>query len=318
MNDHCFLCKSGEYNIIATKLRNNKVGNVVSCSSCGLVRLLGIPELVKKLNDYYSEQYAKDYYYINTVTGNDSLFESFLPVQADRVRRLRSYIKPSDRVLEIGSNVGYFLYSIKPLVAEVQGLELNKSAARYANEVKNIPTSSLPLEESDLPKGYYDHIFIFHVLEHTSNPIEFLTLLRKFLRPGGMIHIEVPNFMDPLVNFYEVEEYRNFFYQEPHLYYFTSKTLTMLCEAAQYRPVSIYGYQQTSFMNNLKWVYMRTPQKSRWDCIQSKIPDGSIRSDVHGSIKKRFDDFMEEVNGKYIKFMEDNGFGDMLLATIAV
>ncbi len=317
MSDKCFLCGSNKYEIVSNKLRYDKPGTVVACNECGLARLLGALHYANKLNDYYADQYAKEYH-PGVKNELDSLFDSFLPVQGERIRRIRPYLKADHRVLEIGSSTGYFLASVKPFVSEVQGLELNRGEANYATQIKNVPTIDVPLENCSLPVNNYDHICLFQVLEHVSDPIEFLRMLQRYLRPGGKIHIEVPNLNDPLVSFYDVEEYRNFYYQEPHLYYFTADTLKKVCYAVGFRNIEAVGFQQTSIINNLNWVFLHQPQKSRWDCMRPTLPKGAVREDVSASLKKEFEVFMDGINNSYVQFMEKNGLADMLFATIGL
>ena len=55
----------------------------------------------------------------------------------------------------------------------------------------------------------YEIIFLFHVLEHLTNPIDQLVELGKYLAPGGGIYIETPNANDALAVKYECEAFRN-------------------------------------------------------------------------------------------------------------
>ena len=285
------------------------------CKVCGLVRLRGALAYASRLNEFYAEQYAQQYY--SGIKGElDTLFESFLPVQRHRIAKVAPYLKSSDRVLEVGSGPGYFLASISDRVAEVQGIELNRKEAAYAAAVRGIPTSYVPHEQSDLPRGGFDHLFLFQVLEHAANPIEFLGSLKSFLRPGGHMHIEVPNLLDPLVWFYDVQPYRDFYYQEPHLYYFTPQTLTRVCEAAGFRPQKVYGFQQTSFVNHVNWLFRRRPQASRWDCIQPTLPTGALLAEVEPQVHHEFDVLMTDFDLRYRSFLEQSGYSDMIFATI--
>lgn len=317
MADRCVLCGSQDHEVISTKLRHGKVGTVVRCTQCGLSRILGAQDYADKLDNYYAQQYA-DEYHQGVKKELDSLFESFMPVQAHRVEKISPYLKSTDRILEIGSSTGYFLHSVQPLVAEIQGLELNKNEAHYATTVRAVPTFDQPHESGVLPLNHYDHICLFQVLEHAANPIAFLKNLRKFLRPEGKVHIEVPNLMDPLVWLYDVEDYRNFYYQEPHLHYFTPQTLSAVCEAADFKCLAVYGFQQTSLVNNLNWLFLRKGQPSRWDCIQSSLPDGSLRKDVPADVKSEFDNLFANFNTQYQSFVERHQFTDMIFATISI
>ncbi|MBX7148112.1 class I SAM-dependent methyltransferase [bacterium] len=317
MNDTCVLCHSEKYRVLSTKLRHDRPGTVVECTDCGLARIQGATHYAAKLNEFYKEQYSKDYY-SDVKSQLDSLFESFLPVQASRLEKVLPYIKKTDRVLEIGSGTGYFLTALRPQVTEVQGIELSAREAAYAKEVRNIPTSSLPFEESDLPKGYYDHVCLFHVLEHAADPIQFLKGLKSFIKPGGRIHLEIPNLMDPLVWIFDVEPYRNFYYQEPHLYYFKPETLSRVCEKAGYKIVKMYPFQSTSLINNLNWTFLKKPQPSRWDCMQATLPQGSLKADLPKKVEQNFNAFLNNCNKQYFKFLEENGYSDMVFATIEI
>ena len=313
--DVCALCGSAASSVVSTKLRHGKPGTVVRCTQCGLVRLRGAQAYAARLNDFYAEQYAQQYY--SGVKGElDSLFESFLPVQAHRVVKVAPYLRPSDRVLEIGSGPGYFLFSVRDKVAEVQGIELNRREAAYASTVRGIPTSHLPHESSDVPRAHFDHLFLFQVLEHAANPIAFLDSLKSFLRPGGRIHIEVPNLLDPLAWFYDIEPYRDFYYQEPHLYYFTPESLSSVCAAAGFRAEKVVGFQQTSFANHMHWLLLRQPQRSRWDCIQSALPAGSLLPQVAPGVEGEFKALLDDFNQRYQDFLERSGYSDMVFATI--
>ncbi len=122
--------------------------------------------------------------------------------------------------------------------------------------------------------------------------------------------------MDPLVWFYDVEQYRNFYYQEPHLYYFTPETLVKVCDSAGFRVVKVFSFQQTSLVNNLSWLFVGKPQPSRWDCIQPTLPANSIREDVSEQVRVEFDKLLAEFNSRYVDFMERNCYSDMIFATI--
>ena len=46
--------------------------------------------------------------------------------------------------------------------------------------------------ESEIPDNYYDCIWCSHTLEHQLNPGEFLSLLKKKLKEGGILALTVP------------------------------------------------------------------------------------------------------------------------------
>jgi SAM-dependent methyltransferase len=42
-------------------------------------------------------------------------------------------------------------------------------------------------------QGRFDLITLAHVIEHVADPVELLRILRRFLRPGGLLYLETPN-----------------------------------------------------------------------------------------------------------------------------
>ena len=50
------------------------------------------------------------------------------------------------------------------------------------------------LEKSGLPEGSYEVVTAFHVLEHLPDSRRFLETLARWVRPGGHLVVEMPNF----------------------------------------------------------------------------------------------------------------------------
>ena len=46
---------------------------------------------------------------------------------------------------------------------------------------------------NDTPRGEYDFIFCFEILEHVSNPLKALNNLKSVLNPGGILIVSLPN-----------------------------------------------------------------------------------------------------------------------------
>lgn len=106
-------------------------------------------------------------------------------------------------LIEFGCGPGYFLSQAKAMVPKVCGLEYNEPAAQRARaagfDIYDAINDLAALE------GSFDAAFSFHVLEHVSDPLEFLGRVATLVKPGGRIGISVPNqegpirFMDPCV-----------------------------------------------------------------------------------------------------------------------
>ena len=56
-------------------------------------------------------------------------------------------------------------------------------------------------------------------MEHVEDPIGFATMMGRYLKPPGIIYLEVPSLNDPLLAMYDNLHYRNFYFHEAHLFY---------------------------------------------------------------------------------------------------
>jgi len=94
------------------------------------------------------------------------------------------------KLIDVGAGYGIFLEEwrgIKPqteLLAVEPSIEL---AAECRN--KGINVVELMLENVTGYDEYADLVVCFEVLEHVDNPLEFITVLKKMVRPGGYLFI---------------------------------------------------------------------------------------------------------------------------------
>ena len=50
------------------------------------------------------------------------------------------------------------------------------------------------IKHNTYQENFFDVILFLHVLEHVPNPIEILEIIKKILKPGGIVIIGTPNF----------------------------------------------------------------------------------------------------------------------------
>lgn len=96
------------------------------------------------------------------------------------------------RVLEVGSGYGDLLIYLKSRGCEVLGTDLSPAAvasgARHGVEIR-----LGNLVDLHLPGGSFDVAVMCHSLEHVPDPNVELAELARLLRPGGRLHLAVPN-----------------------------------------------------------------------------------------------------------------------------
>jgi SAM-dependent methyltransferase len=95
--------------------------------------------------------------------------------------------------LDVGSGTGEVLDAARERGWTTQGVEPERTAAAMARE-RGLDVIVATLDESGLPERSFDLVTAFHVLEHIPDSRSFLRTLSRWVRPGGFVAIEVPNF----------------------------------------------------------------------------------------------------------------------------
>ncbi len=96
------------------------------------------------------------------------------------------------RVIEVGSGYGDILIYLKSRGCQVMGSDLSVEAARKGAEY-GVDIRVGNLVDLRLPTSSFDVAILSHSLEHLPDPNVELTELARLLKPGGRIHIAVPN-----------------------------------------------------------------------------------------------------------------------------
>lgn len=256
----CNLCGSEQAEMVTDSLRFGIRRNVVRCTGCRLVYLFPLmsEEEERKL---YEEEYRN----IADVEGHylpqkaQEFFEVELSANRERFQRVERFLTPQSSILEIGCAAGSFLYQAMDRVAECTGIELHRGFSSFVRDELGITVFDVPLEECEFPPESFDAVFLFHVLEHIRDPVNYLLLLHNILKKGGHVFIELPNVNDALLTLYKLNSYRAFYYQPAHSYYFTRQTLSQVLTKAGFRP-KVSMLQRYSLLNHLNWVLRGKPQ----------------------------------------------------------
>jgi len=253
---NCSLCNSKNVEMVDTEIRNNSMPdvNVYRCNDCGVHFLFPYYNQAQ-LENYYDGQYRteytdKDYYKDDQIK---QFFLNFLPEAKERVKRVMPCIDKSKSILEIGCSSGYFLSEVAPYVKSASGTEWDESNAKFARDLGFI----IKKNPSDFTYKF-DNIFMFHVLEHIFDPIEFIAGLKQSLNADGTLFIEVPNNADILISGYELSEFKNFYYQSAHKWYFNKKSLAYILENAGFQ-FDIINIQRYDLSNHIEWLKNKVP-----------------------------------------------------------
>ena len=264
----CDFCNSNNFNIVF-KTKDyifNKAPDqysIVKCKNCSLVYIN--PQLNSEIiENYYSEivQYDnriietnKDYR-LNIFSHKDILtnFFNYPFFKKKRIVKLIQYpnflrvrrkwrktylippYKKNGNILNIGCSYGGFLYQLRNLGWNVQGIELNKEAADYGVEKYNLDIKNQSIEEFQ-PDIQFDIIYLQMVLEHVKSPKVILEKCYSLLKSDGVLVISVPDFSGIEVQIYK--KYAYTLHAPFHLYQFTPRTIKNYLKAGHFKNIKI-------------------------------------------------------------------------------
>lgn len=141
------------------------------------------------------------------------------------LEHIERYVDPRRRILDFGCGWGFFLSGAKERGWEPYGLEPLSGSAIYACAQFGATVVADVLREDTFPAEHFDAITAFQVFEHLPDPADALQKLRRFLRPGGVIFIEVPNIDTWSMRLFG-KRHRHFV--QDHLNFFSRATLSEL------------------------------------------------------------------------------------------
>ncbi len=203
-------------------LFTQKRWNVYKCSSCGLGVLDPRPS-PDELAALYRASYFVSHYDEGLTPGTEAM-QKRLSQELHRIRFFRS-LKKAGRILDIGCGRGYFLLACRERGYDVQGFDISDDGAAYVKEVLGIPVRTGILEGA-FEDASFDVITMWHSLEHTPDPAKYLEAAGRWLRPDGVLVIDVPNYTGTDARLkWEAWEHWDLPY---HFLHFTPKSLDKL------------------------------------------------------------------------------------------
>ena len=174
------------------------------------------------------------------------------------VKLVEKLASKTDKILEIGSGYGFFLYEMNKKGYDIQGIEISKLRRIYSKKISNVPVFDHDLTQSIPDMGKFDIIILFAVMEYISDPIGFLSNIRQLLTARGKLIIKSPNANDIQLKLNPY--YGNWFWQRAHINYLTDKIIKLLLKKTNFKNIKIYGLQRYSIENMFMWKFTNQPQ----------------------------------------------------------
>jgi SAM-dependent methyltransferase len=145
--------------------------------------------------------------------------------------------KDGGDILDIGCSSGGFLGSLKGGGWKLHGIEANQATAARARATTGADVFVGDVLDADFPPNTFDVITCLDVLEHLFEPREVLRKVFKWLKPGGIFYVFVPNVMS-----WEARTFGTYWYGldlPRHVSHFTTKSLAQLAASVGLSQVRI-------------------------------------------------------------------------------
>jgi len=163
-----------------------------------------------------------------------------------KIKLIDSLDKEEKKILDIGCGTGDFLNVCKKNNYKVFGVEPNENANKIAS---NKIGGKLVKNLNEILESQFDIITLWHVLEHVPNLEEYISQIKKLLKPSGYLIIAVPNFKSFDADYYK--QYWAAFDVPRHLWHFSKKSIQVLFSKQQIKVIKILPMQFDSFYVSL-------------------------------------------------------------------
>ncbi len=121
-------------------------------------------------------------------------YDTFDPVPHRAHMRALAYMRPGERVLEVGCSSGALTERIAAMGCRVTGIEVRPEAAEKARSfAEDVLVGDLAIMPLPLSLSSFDAVLLIDVLEHMADPVGALRRLFPLLREGGRIVVAIPN-----------------------------------------------------------------------------------------------------------------------------
>lgn len=267
----CNMCGSTNFKLVGMRLSASQGLNprkaeglavpVKRCHSCGLI--FADPQPVpQNLSDHYG--IPPDEYWGGEPTWAPGYFSREIEVARDLIAFV-----PGMKALDIGAGTGLAMKSLSGAGFDTWGIEPSEPFRSRAIEKGTDPDriQAVAIDEANFQPESFDFITFGSVLEHLFDPHRALDRALLWLRPGGVVHIDVPSsdwFIARLVNtFFRMRGTNYVTHLSPmhspfHLYEFTLESFRDFTVVRHWFDVCDVTHIPRLLQPALRWCMNRT------------------------------------------------------------
>lgn len=218
----CLVCDNQRVSVIDS-VETSKRYDVAKCRNCSFVYALPRPtteELIAHYDADYFTNSDREAGYANYYHIGEMNMRAMWPVFKDYV----SLSNPAGcSILDVGCASGAFLNEAKQDGCITMGIELSEDAVRRAVDHYKLNVLHGDIFSNALSGERFDILTMWHVLEHTLEPIPVLLRAQELLKPSGRLFIELPHW-NSLGRIIKGNRWKQLL-PPAHLNYFTTKSM---------------------------------------------------------------------------------------------
>ena len=149
------------------------------------------------------------------------------------------------RILDVGCNMGMLLRLARDRGWDTVGVEPSPSLHRIATEQLGLEVHNCFLDElPDSLHGAFDVVALSDVFEHVTEPGDFLRTAGRYVKPGGLLYIKVPNarwsvLKQRLAQMTRRGSMPTIWDSYEHVVHYTERTLKAMLEHGGFDPLAI-------------------------------------------------------------------------------
>ena len=297
----CPLCESeNKFQTVVTKhvygSPESRKSSFFKCEKCGVIyQYPGLTQEEESI--FYANEFESFMSKRSGESGGWETVEKHIAAnEANKERRMNyliPHLKNNSKIIEFGCSSGFMLHPLLDKGHTCLGIEpsgvfrndLLKSGIKVYESIDEL------LITNDTK---FDLIIHFFVLEHISDPLNFLSKQINLLEKGGKIIFEIPNSADPLFSIYDISAFERFYWSVAHPWYFNEKSLNYLLSRLELN-YEIIRDQRYDLSNHLIWA----------------------RDGKPGGMGRFTDKFGKNIEEIYKKELIKHGYCDTLIAVIS-
>ncbi len=197
---------------------------IVRCRGCGLVYVnprLRVADLVRLYSDQVISPAA---YYVRTEAQDERSFSA-------RIALIERWRRPG-RLLDLGCGPGTFSVAARARGWQTVGLDVNTTSIAHCR-ARGLEVIAGAFPHPALAGQTFDVVAMNDFLEHLTDPVGALRVVRSLLAPGGVVFISTPDVGALMARLTGAR----WLHLKPneHLVYFDRRTIRRALEAAGFR-----------------------------------------------------------------------------------